>query len=177
MVQRKIFIIFIIFILLGFALGITYSFIIGFVKTNDIDLSKTGKLEVIYINEEDIDGSLQPTNSKESGLSTIAKIKIAEGSVAALATISLEIESLPVELAVSGLKWEVYKNSDISTYNQGTFEGVSEGEFVDIVSDYLLSTDETTFTIYIWLNGNEVGNEVENKTFTAYLSARATTAS
>ena len=46
-------------------------------------------------------------------------------------------------------------------------------EISELVENYELSTTNTKFDLYIWLDGNESSNDVINKSFGAYISASA----
>lgn len=159
------------------AMGITYAFFTSTITSDVSNLASSGKLDVIYISEANLEGTLYPTSDYRNGLSTTASIRMTNESVAAQATFTLNIIDLPQVLAVFGLKWEVYENDDLVSISSGTFLGVSEGDNLVILEDYQLSTEPTLITLYIWLDGDEVGNEVQNQTFDATLVASATTIS
>ena len=89
-----------------------------------------GKLEVIYQNGQDIIGKLKPSKTNEGALSTTATIRKSSTSVDGLATITLNIESISSELAISAFKWEVYKNTETQPINSGTLNGVSNNSYV-----------------------------------------------
>lgn len=153
--------------------SVTYAWFISSQSTDNVNASTSGKLEIIYDKGQDVNGTLRPSSSKETGLSATVKIKQSLNSVSGLGTVTLNVVNIDPALAVKGLKWELYKDSDVSPIANGTFEGVTSNSQIDLVKDYLLTTTDTTFTLYIWLNGNEVDNSVMNKTFSAYISATA----
>ena len=132
-----------------------------------------GKLEVIYQNGQDIIGKLKPSKTNEGALSTTATIRKSSTSVDGLATITLNIESISSELAISAFKWEVYKNTETQPINSGTLNGVSSGSKIKLVDNYLLTDSNTNFTIKLWLNGDETDGSVANKSISAYIDASA----
>ena len=153
--------------------SITYAWFTTSQSVNKVNAASSGKLEIIYDKGQDVNGTLRPSISKESGLVASVKIRQASNSVDGLATVTLNIVNIDSALSVSGLKWELYKNSDNTSIANGTFEGITSNSEMNLIEDYLLTTTDTTFTLYIWLNGSEVDNSVMNKSFSAYISATA----
>ena len=154
-------------------ISVTYSWFITSHVSNNVNSASSGKLEIIYDKGQDVNGILKPSSSKNNGLSASVKIKQGDNSVDALGTVTLNVTNIDSALSVKGLKWELYKDSSVSPIANGTFEGVTSNSQINLITDYLLTTDNTTFTLYIWLNGSEVNNSVMNKTFSAYISATA----
>ena len=153
--------------------SITYAWFVTSQSTNNINAVSSGKLEIIYDKGQDVNGTLRPSSSKETGLMASVKIKQSENSVDALGTVTLNVVNIDSALSIKGLKWELYKDSDNVAVANGTFEGITSNSEINLIEDVLLTTSETTFTLYIWLNGSEVDNSVMNKSFSAYISATA----
>lgn len=156
---------------------VTFSITYAWFKTTQISDSNSstgsGKLEIIYDEGQDVNGTLIPSTSKEKGLVASVKIRQSSTSVDGLATVTLNVSTIDLELAITGLKWELYKNSESNPVAFGNFNGVSSGSKINLIEDYALTTSDTTFTLYIWLNGDEVNNSVMNKSFSAYINASA----
>lgn len=153
--------------------SITYAWFVSSQLSNDVNSATSGKLEVIYDKGQDVNGTLRPSSSKENGLTASVKIRKTSTSVDGLGTVTLNVTNIDSALSVSGLKWELYKDSESSPIANGDFKGVSSNSKINLIEDYLLTTTDTTFTLYIWLNGSEVDNSVMNKSFSAYISATA----
>lgn len=153
--------------------SVTYAWFVTTQSTNTISGSTSGKLEIIYDKGQDVTGTLKPSSSKENGLMATVKIRQSATSVNGLGTITLNVVSIAPELAINGLKWELYKDSSSSPISKGTFNGVTSKSQIDLIKDTPLTTTDTKFTLYIWLNGSEVNNSVMNKSFSAYISATA----
>ena len=153
--------------------SITYAWFVTSQSTNNINSATSGKLEIIYDKGQDVNGTLRPSSSKENGLSASVKIRKSDSSVDGLATIKLHVTTIDQALAVSGLKWELFKNTDSTSVASGTFYGINSNSDINLIENYLLTTTDTTFTLYIWLNGDEVDNSVMNKSFSAYITATA----
>ena len=155
--------------------SITYAW---FTMTVDADLAggaNAGTLEINYVKGTDIIGSLIPSSNRNGGLNTSVQISKSVNSIDAIADLTIEniVMSDGLKASASALKWEVYKDSDSSPFATGTFAEVDADNKLTIVSDYELTTSVTTFTVYIWLNGNETDNTVMNQTFSAAIKANA----
>ena len=154
--------------------SITYSW---FLVSHDTDVinnsAKAGKLEIVYQNGQDITGVLNASRDSSSGLSTTATIRRTSTSVDALATITLHITAISSELATSAFKWEVYENNGSSPIATNNFNQKSAGDDIELISNYLLTTTDTTFTIKIWIDGNLNNNSLMNKSFSGYIDASA----
>lgn len=153
--------------------GITYAWFIMSRTSNNVNAASSGNLQIIYDKGQDVLGTLYPTNSKDNGLKATVTIRQTEASIQGLATINLNISTIDKELAISALKWELYANGSDVPINTGDFSNTSSSDVIKLVEDYQLSTVDTKFDLYIWLNGNESGNNVINKSFGAYISAIA----
>lgn len=153
--------------------SVTYAWFIAKQSTNNVSGATSGKLEIIYDKGQDVTGTLKPSLSKENGLEATVKIRQSETSVNGLGTITLNVVNIDPELAVNGLKWELYKDSSSLPISTGTFNAVTSNSQIDLIKDSPLTTVDTKFTLYIWLNGSEVNNSVMNKSFSAYISATA----
>lgn len=142
------------------------------------------KFEVIYTGGTAITGNLELVKNKEEGFKTEVNIKVSEGSVEGKANLYINIEDITDNIAIEAFNWEVYKtvNGNSSFVNSGTFidcekDGVKKqcksGDKMYIVRDYPLTTTNTTFTVYLWLDGNKVGNEVIGSSFNGYIGAES----
>lgn len=160
--------------------GATYAYLAA--STNSVINVITGEsaqLVVNYTGGKKIEGSMSLSKDKTGGHNTTVNISIAENSVIAKADLFININSISSSLATEGLIWEVYKtiNGTESFVGSGTFATCysgtkcSNGDKMLIVNDYVLSTTNTAFTVYVWLNGDKVGNEVIGATFSGTISA------
>ena len=157
---------------LGVAATITYAFLTSKTESGNLMITKSGTLDIKYTKGDDITGSLKQTTSRVGGLSTEVTISKTSASVDASANIYIIPTTLSEELRVAGLKWEVVGSNGYN--NNGTFYGAIENTPIPIVVNHELTTTDTTFTIYIWLNGNQVGSEVVGTTFVGKIYAEST---
>ncbi len=153
--------------------GATYAYFTAAVNSNTFVVN-SAKLDVIYTGGKHIEGKINLTSTKEQGLSTTVNIRFAEGSVQELGDIFMEIENITSNIAIPGFKWEVYgyKNNTLVYEDNGTFSGKQNGDTFNLVNDYAIDYVDTSFTIYIWLDGNMVGNEVLGGEFKATIHAK-----
>lgn len=155
--------------------GITYAYITS--KTEKNITTGTGKLDIDYSIVQNItSGSISPSNTKEDGLHGIVQAKLKTNSVASTFNLYITPSKLANELKISALKWEVYgtNNSQTVYTNIGDFSTASINTAIKIVDSYELLSTDTTFDIYIWLDGNLVTGSVVGKEFTATISADST---
>lgn len=154
--------------------SITYAWFLAGKESSDINNAASGgKLDIIYQNGQDITGTLTPSSNNESALSTTATIKKSSTSVDALATITLNVDTISTNLAVSAFKWEVYQDDNVVPINTGNFAGITSNSKIKLIDKYLVTTTDTTFTIKLWLNGNETTNSIANQSLSAYIDASA----
>ena len=163
--------------------GSTYAYFSATIGKNNAITSTGDILEIIYDGDIAINGNIELSRSKEGGHRRVTKIGLSERSVGIAAHLYIQIQNISPELAVSGLKWEVYtlKNGVETFYNSGTFMqcgGIDEtkskctsGDKLYMVTNYELSTTQSEFVVYLWLNGDEVGNEVINRKLVGTISA------
>lgn len=157
-----------------FTIGLTYAFFLMLQQSNIINNSSTaGKLDIIYENGQDIEGRLISYTDNSRALQTTATIKKSSVSVDALATITLHINSIDTELATNAFKWEVYENSGTTPVNSGNFNNMDDGDTIDVISNYELTTTDTVFTIKLWIDSALNSNSIYNKTFSGYIDASA----
>lgn len=161
----------------------TYAFFSSTANSSEMNFD-TAKFEVIYTGGTAITGNLELVKSKEEGFNTKINIKVSEGSLDGKANLYINIEEITANIATEAFNWEVYKtvNGNENFVNSGTFidcekDGIKKqcesGDKIYIVRDYPLTTTNTTFTVYIWLNGYEVGNEVVGSSFNGYIGAES----
>lgn len=157
--------------------SLTFAF---FTMTQDTGIinnsASAGKLEIVYENGQDIEGKLLSYTDNSKALSTTATIRKSSASVDALATISLHITTIDTELRTNAFKWEVYENSGTTPIITGNFNGKADGDTIDVVSNYSLTTTDTVFTIKLWIDSTLNTGSIYNKTFSGYIDASAVNA-
>lgn len=160
----------------------TYAYFVSTASSNNQVLTKASKLEVIYTGGTEINGVLNLVNTKEEGHKVTVDIKLSEDSVEATADLYIHINKITSTIANDALNWEIYKtyNSEETFVDSGTFldcasgnttKQCEDGDKIYLVKDYELTTTDTYYTIYIWLDGNKVENEVLGATLDAYIGA------
>lgn len=181
MKQILIYIIATIFIIIITVSG-TYAYFVSTINTNNNATTNSSKLEVIYTGGTEINGNLNLVNSKEDGYQTTVNIKLSEESIDAKADLYIYVKKITSTIANDALNWEVHKTyQGVESYvDSGTFldcangnttKACSNGDKIYIVKDYQLTTTDTYYTIYLWLDGNKVGNEVLGATLEGYVGA------
>ena len=89
--------------------------------------------------------------------------------------IYMKVTTIGQDIASNALKWELFRTyqGTESFVGRGTFDGVSSGNKIYVDRDYRLSTEETSYTVYIWLDGSLIGNEALGESFIGYIGAEA----
>ena len=165
------------FLLLTIAtVGSTYAFFSATTgTTNDVVVADAKKFEVIYTGGSEIGGIMSLSADRTGGKNTTVHIKVGQGSAQALAYLYLNINTITENIRINGFKWEVSGvrgNQEVYT-NNGTFNGYNDtnNNIITLVNDYRLTEEQTDFTVYLWIDGNSVGNEVLGGSFSGYISA------
>ncbi len=109
-------------------------------------------LGVVYEREhETLTGTLNPTNSKEGGLSTNITLWTTTKKTKVYGTLFFSVKSIPSPLNTNSmLKWELW--NDNTKISSGDFNGYGEGDIVELFKDIELSNEEDIFTLYVWLD-------------------------
>lgn len=164
--------------LVGLVSGGTYAYFSSVVasNTNSID-TNTKKYEVITEGGTAIEGALSLTTSKEGGISSTVKLKMAEGSALPKASVFLDISSITNNLLENGdpwqkaLKWEIYaydSGNNLMASATGNFlkcgangntKCEDNGKLYLLKGQQLAYTD-TTYVVYIWLDAAIADNGV-----------------
>ena len=165
-----------VFLLLLITAGGTYAFLSTSANTlNNSIFSNTARLNVVYNSGDEINEALSVAASKDDGYNTTVSIRLGQGSARGKSNLYLYIEEITENIAIPGFKWEVYgyKNSTLVYSNNGNFDGYDDttNNRIPIVTDYLLSEDNTEFTVYFWIDGSLTGNEIMGGSFRGYIGA------
>ena len=156
-------------------IGSTYAFFSATTGENSNVTAEASKFEVLYTGGTDIGGPVTMSSDRTGGKNTTVHIRVGEGSAQALAYLYLNIDSITTNLRVSGFKWEVsgMRGGQEVYTNSGNFAGYNDttNNVITIVEDYRLTEQQTDFTIYLWVDGNEAGNEVMDGRLGGYISA------
>ena len=157
--------------------GSTYAYLSATISSEQNAIrTQSNELNVVYTGGSTIAGNLNLSVDKSGGLNTSVNIRLDTKSVKAKGNLYINIDEISQHLSVNGFNWEVYgvSNNELVYEDTGTFEecratnGIKkceQGDRLYIVNDYQLTTTNTTFTVYVWLDGNKVGNEVIGQVF------------
>ena len=176
MKKRYLYSIALVMILIFAVVGVTYAFFVSEAASNQNLETSSKKFEVIYtggqIPLENI--KLKPSIDKSGGINTSVNIMMAQDSALAKGTLYINIEKLTSNLANDGFIWEVY-GSD-GTYETGTFVGYNDTDnnIINIVENFPITYDNKTFTVYLWLDGNNpyMDNRILDAEFDCYIGAK-----
>lgn len=176
MKKQYIYIICTVLLLTISVVGGTYAFFASYSNSanNGVD-TNSSEFGVIYNGGTDISGPLKLSSDRTGGFSTIVHAKTVEGGVNALLDLYININAMTTNLSVSNVKWEVSGvKGGVEVYSDsGTFLGYNDtnNNKILIVDDFILTEDQTDFTLYIWIDGNSTGDEIIGASFSGFISA------
>lgn len=178
--ERKIIISIISVLLITLVVGaMTYAYIISITNSEDVGNS-SGMLDINYTEPSNITGTLAPSVDRSGGLFTSSKASLKDASVEAILNMYITPTAL-TNLNISALKWEAegVRNGEIICSGSGDFSTAVVGQTIklfendvtDDIDDCILSTNETEFNIYIWLDTNLINSSLAGISFGATIGA------
>ncbi len=149
----------------------TYSFFVASVNQNTGGTTiQSGNFNIVYNKGTDIIGGvLTPSINKNNGLNTSISIKKNSSSLNAKYQLLLTFSLLDDELKSKAFKWELYRGNEENSISSGDFENTIVNSPTVLLTEEVLSLTETTYTLFLWLDGNLTSNEIQNKNFLASL--------
>lgn len=161
------------------AIGGTYAFLTAVVGNNNAINMGSHQLKVKYSGNEKISGEIELVKTKEEGFRRELNIGLETNSLPAAANFFIRVENITEGFQNKALKWEIYEllNGEEQYINSGDFENVTSNTTNYIAEGLTLTTTTRTFVVYLWLNGEEAGNEVIGAKLTGYIGAETETIS
>ena len=141
-------------------IGITYAWWNWTSEKANINLILNG-LNVIYTGEDNVlKGPLYPTASMTNPDNIIHPFKLrTTNNIDVYGKISLEVLEFPNELKEPSFRWSLYKEDEKIAI--GSFIGAEVGKDI-ILSPYeQILTSDTSYTLYIWIDGENYTNPLE----------------
>ena len=166
-------------ITLFLAIGLTYAWWTWNSTTNtDVSLTIDG-ININYEAGSDITNiKLLPVTSKEKGVEDNIAIKkdiTVSSNTNVYMDLNMSLELFPDGLKHESLKWEIYKDNTL--VNSGNLGSSNQGDVVKLLSSEKVTTVESIYTLYIWIDGNvDNPDTMQNQNFKFVLNANATDA-
>lgn len=150
----------------------TYAYLMAVTNEGNIDNTGSGELSISYQKPSDLTGNLAISTSRDNGLKAVATASLNEGSVDALFNMYITPTAL-TNLNIPALRWEVegVRDDEIVCTGSGDFSDAVVDTKFKILDSCELSTDVTTFTVYIWLDANLITSSVAGSQFDAKIGA------
>ena len=154
-------------------IGVTYAW---FVWNSPEDKSVSVTIGQVTVNYEDgtdiTNNNLIPVSTKEKGI--VKDITVSSSSPTTLyLNLYLNVEMISDLLKEESFKWGIYQGDNVIL--EGNFSDVVNGEDITLLSNVAISSTPTTYTLYIWIDGNMNNpNDMYNQYFDFYLHADAT---
>lgn len=181
--KKTILYILLMLIIMAITVSGTYAFFTATNNSQNEFKSDANKFEVIYTGGKVISGPLTLRNSKDENNKTTINIGVTQDSVLGKANIYLKIEEIDEVLATDALIWEVYDTTNETEELIATGDFLKCGETMDqkcktgdllyIIKGHQLAVESTSYTIYIWLNGEKATNDVIGAKFKGYIGAES----
>lgn len=165
------------FLLLAIAtVGSTYAFFSATVNSNTgAVVADAQNFEVIYTGDTAISGSMPITYEKTNDFKKTINIRVAQDSTEAKGDIYIYINQMTSNLSIDGFIWEVYgyKNNELVYSDTGTFKNYNStsNNRLDIVKNYKITKTNTSFDIYLWIDGEQIDNNILGANFSGYIGA------
>lgn len=158
-------------LLIVFVSAVTYAYLLAITNEADVDTG-SGKLDIAYSKPADLTGNLTISDSRNGGLKTTATASLNTGSEDALFNMYITPTVL-TNLNIPALRWEVegVRNDEIVCTGSGDFSNAVVDTKFKILDSCKLSTDVTTFTVYIWLDSSLITTSVGGAQFDAKIGA------
>ncbi len=141
--------------------GVTYAwFSFQSKDTGDVTFEIKG-LGITYVGEENVlNKSLYPTSSMTNTDNIIHTFSLVTTSSLNIYTkISLDIIKLDEGLKEESFVWKLYKGSSVVA--NGNFKNANVGDDILLLSDELISTTASNYTLYIWIDGANYDNPID----------------
>lgn len=149
-------------------IGVTYAWFTWSSAPRELS-GTSGCFTINYVNGTEISGNISPSADYTGGKSTTATLSIAkECTTQGTATINLTTEERStVDLSESGVKYAVYNADTLVS------EGAVTGE-TQALATVDLTKVATTYTVYVWIDGEIADNDYVGKTYSGYIHVSAT---
>lgn len=147
---------------------LTYAWFTSNGGTGEITNITTKTLDIDYINGTNIvSGVIVPTSTYLNGINTNIQFKNKANSLQGLCKLKLDLVTFPSVLKSEHLKWAIYKNNETTPTTTGNFANANQGDTVTLLNNYHANNTYDRFTIYIWLDGPNATNVMQNQDFAA----------
>ena len=170
--KKMIFRISFLVILALLVIGVTYAWFV-WRAPEDKSVSVTiGQVTINYEDGPDItNNNLIPVSTKEKGI--VKDITVSSSSPTSLfLNLYLNVKSISDYLKEDSFKWAIYNGDSVIT--EGNFSSVINGNDITLLDGVAISSTPTTYTLYIWIDGNMNNpNDMFNQSFDYYLHADA----
>lgn len=178
--MKKVSIYVISLILVAFlAISGTYAFFTSITQRNNAVVTSAHQLQVQYSGDAAISGEIELVRTKNEGFRREFSIGLGAKSIPAVANFYIYVEHITEGFQNKALKWEIYEviNNTEHYMNSGTFEEVNSNTKQYMATNLTLSTTTRYFVVYLWLYGEEAGNEVIGAKLAGYIGAETETIS
>lgn len=148
--------------------AITYAWFTQSINGGTISVATSKTLDIDYINGSDIiNGVIIPTSTYTNGMNTNIQFKNKANSLQGVCSLKLQLITFPSTLKSVHFKWALYKNNEETSTINGNFNNVNQGDVMTLLNNYYANNTYDRFTLYIWLDGENATNTMQNQNFSA----------
>ena len=170
--KRKSIVISIVIVILIIVLvaGGTSAYLVAITNEQQVDTG-SGMLGINYSppDSDALTGVLNASSDRNRGLHAVAKASLESSSEAALFNMYVTPTTLSDNLKIEAFKWEVVVDGTVIKH--GDFSKASVSTPIKVVDSYALTTDDTEFNIYIWLDASMLTSAISGAGFAAKITA------
>ena len=161
------------------AIGGTYAFFTAVIQRNNAVETGSHQLQVQYSGDVAISGEIELVRTKEEGFRRELDIALGPKSVDAAANFFIQVDTITEGFQNKALKWEIYEliNEEEKYINSGNFLNINSNSRNYIAEGLVLNQTTRKFVVYVWLYGEEAGNEVLGAKLTGHIGAETETIS
>lgn len=143
-------------------LGSSYSYFQASTNSTQFGTS-SALLSIDLIGSTDINQLLPLGTSRNDGIVRNFKVRLSSDSMEALLSLYVKFDIFPSEFATEGFKYDVFVGNETVPRSSGNFADAREGEMFKVLNDLDLTYTYQDIYLYLWLDGDLVGNELMNK--------------
>ena len=111
--------------------------------------------EIYFTGGATINGKLKPVSSKEEGLIKEIEVNLHKtcNNDTAVMNLYLSLDLLPTALQENTFVYELY-NGNNERISSGNFSDKKQGDTITLVSNEIVTSDVSIYTLYIYIDGN-----------------------
>lgn len=153
----------------------TYAFFSSAFSGNNNLNAVSSNMDIVYSGSGSFSDTMTIVANKEEGYRKTISMHTTNDSVHPKINLYINIENITDNLKIEGFVWEICaeRGTETPICNNGNFSGYNSttNNSVPILTNYSLTTENTNFKIYIWLDGSKINTSLTGASFSGYINA------